>query len=231
MLRFNFFFFLIFNSIQSQQVRGPSNRPDHTYKFNVHVCTYIQQTLCTLCSGFYRYPFSAGWTEAIRGKASCSRTQHDGTWRGSNPRPCGHETDALPLSHHVPMKCDQSAISARVNTMLHTDTSIHVILYIVYVCNPEILIHQSLPVCHRYIVWDINTPVPTCLSPLYCECNSRNPVKFDLCSFSSHVAILCLYYLYTVWALLSGHTGSLCIPSPAILQLVIRLYWWICGCI
>jgi hypothetical protein len=25
------------------------------------------------------------------------------TWRGSNPRPCGHETDALPMSHHVPM--------------------------------------------------------------------------------------------------------------------------------
>jgi hypothetical protein len=99
----NFFF-----SIQSQQVRGPSNMPDHTY--NVHVCTYIQHTLCTLCPGFYRYPFSAGWTGAIRGKASCSRTQHDGTWQGSKPRPCGHETDALPLSHHVPINVPQDKI-------------------------------------------------------------------------------------------------------------------------
>jgi hypothetical protein len=36
-------------------------------------------------------------------------------------------------------------------TMLHTDTFLHVILYIVYVCNREIIIHQALPVWHRYI--------------------------------------------------------------------------------
>jgi hypothetical protein len=42
-----------------------------------------------------RYPFSAGSTEAIRGRESCSRTQHDGTWGGSNPRPCGHGANAL----------------------------------------------------------------------------------------------------------------------------------------
>jgi hypothetical protein len=49
-----------------------------------------------------RYPFSAGSTEAIRGRESCSRTQHGGTWRGSNARPCGHGADALPRSHHAP---------------------------------------------------------------------------------------------------------------------------------
>jgi hypothetical protein len=49
--------------------------------------------------------FSAGSTEAIRGRESCSRTQHNGNCRGSNPRPCGPKADTLttapPRPHNI----------------------------------------------------------------------------------------------------------------------------------
>jgi hypothetical protein len=46
---------------------------------------YVQVSQLLILFLTSRYPVTAGSTEAIRGRESCSRTQHDGTWWGSKP--------------------------------------------------------------------------------------------------------------------------------------------------